>query len=213
MRKTAGFSGIDLLMAAAGICLLAAIIVPTTTRLRENARVSQCRANLAKITAAVLLYSEDNQKTLPLLPKTSANGVWWWYKEQVKHFAGLQGKSSPNDKLFACPSDRGFDEPVPFYQSQKSDYGSYCFNGVNLPGVPNIAGRQIPSIVDPGRTLLVMEWSAHAPLSWHKSKTGKSNLPFYDNAESMTSFVDGHVDLIKIYYDGLNAAYTRDPIA
>ena len=25
-------------------------------------------------------------------------------------------------------------------------------------------------------------------------------------------FVDGHVDFIKIYYDGINAAYTRDPI-
>src|SRR4051794_26249680 len=213
MRKTAGFSGIDLLMAAAGICLLAAIIVPTTTRLRENARVSQCRANLAKITAAMVLYSEDNQKTLPLLPKTSANGVWWFYKEQVKHYAGLQGKSSPGDKLFACPSDRGYDEGLPFYRSAKSDFTSYCFNGVNLPGVPNIGGRQTTSINDPAHTLLVMEWTAHAPLSWHKSRTGQANAPFYDNAESLTAFVDGHAEFTKIYYDGLNPAYSRDPIS
>jgi prepilin-type processing-associated H-X9-DG protein len=57
-----------------------------------------------------------------------------------------------------------------------------------------------------------MEWTAHAPLSWHKSQTRKENTPFYNNAESVVGFVDGHVKLIPIYYDGLNAAYTRDPI-
>jgi hypothetical protein len=57
-----------------------------------------------------------------------------------------------------------------------------------------------------------MEWCAHAPLSWHKSRTGKRNLPFYCDAESVVVFVDGHAVLTKIYYDGYNAAYTRDPI-
>jgi prepilin-type processing-associated H-X9-DG protein len=57
-----------------------------------------------------------------------------------------------------------------------------------------------------------MEWTAHAPLSWHRSLTGRRNHPFYNNAESMVGFVDGHVDFIPIYYDGINAAYTRDPI-
>jgi hypothetical protein len=57
-----------------------------------------------------------------------------------------------------------------------------------------------------------MEWVAHAPLSWHRSRTGKANAPFYCDAESVVAFTDGHVKLTKIYYDGYNAAYTRDPI-
>ena len=57
-----------------------------------------------------------------------------------------------------------------------------------------------------------MEWTAHGPLSWHRSRTGKRNAPFYNDAESVVGFVDGHVDLVKIYHDGYNAAYTRDPI-
>ncbi len=28
----------------------------------------------------------------------------------------------------------------------------------------------------------------------------------------MVAFVDGHVKMIRIYYDGMNPAYTRDPI-
>ena len=32
------------------------------------------------------------------------------------------------------------------------------------------------------------------------------------DAQSVVAFVDGHVSFSKIYYDGYNAAYTRDPI-
>jgi hypothetical protein len=78
--------------------------------------------------------------------------------------------------------------------------------------MPNIAGLKLPAVKRPQKTLLVMEWTAHAPLSWHHSKTGRNNSPFYCDAESVVGFVDGHVKLSKIYYDGYNAAYTRDPI-
>ena len=142
-------------------------------------------------------------------------GIWWWYKEQVKRYAGLTGKSSAEDKVFACPSDRGYEAEetgTPFCKNGKFDFGSYPFNGVNLPGVPNIAGKEISTIRDPQSTLLVMEWTAHAPLSWHRSKTGRQNSPFYNNAESVVSFLDNHTALTRIYYDGMNAAYTRDPI-
>ncbi len=57
-----------------------------------------------------------------------------------------------------------------------------------------------------------MEWTAHAPLSWHRSRTGRNNRPFYNDAENMVAFVDGHVEFIPIYYDGINSAATRDPI-
>ena len=56
-----------------------------------------------------------------------------------------------------------------------------------------------------------MEWIAHEPLSWHKSKTGRDNLPFYRDAQSVVGFVDGHVSFAQIYYDGYNAAFTREP--
>jgi hypothetical protein len=83
---------------------------------------------------------------------------------------------------------------------------------VTLPGMPNIAGRRLASVKKTAQTLLVMEWTAHAPLAWHKSKTGRNNMPFYCDAQSVVGFVDGHVNFSKIYYDGYNAAYTRDPI-
>jgi type II secretory pathway pseudopilin PulG len=212
-RSRGGFAMPDLLVVLAVICMLVALLTPAIVSVRGKTKLSQCNANLGQVSRAILMYADENQKTFPILNPSPPTGVWWWYKEQVKRYAGLQGKSSPNDKVFACPDDRGYeDSPTPFCKSAKFDYGSYCFNGINLPGVPNIAGKEAASIRDPRHTLLVMEWTAHAPLSWHKSKTGKANSPFYNDAESVVGFVDGHVSVIKVYYDGMNAAYTRDPL-
>jgi hypothetical protein len=158
----------------------------------------------------------DEHKVLPRIDNAPAPGAWWFYKDQVKGYLGLTGPSSSSERIFGCPSDRGYGEgretPVPFRRSKKHNYTSYVFNGVDLPGVPNVAGWPVANVKDPSRTLLVMEWTAHAPLSWHHSLTRMENTPFYNDAESVVGFVDGHVKFIPIYYDGMNAAYTRDPV-
>ncbi len=210
--RSFAFSLPDLLVVMAVIAVLAALVVPLWAKGVAKARQARCVANLKEITRAVLRYADDNQQTLPAPPPSQDRIPWFWYKEQVKGYAGLTGESSRRDKLFACPNDRGYENQGPFCWNQKFDFNSYVFNNVNLPGIPNIAGRTVASIKEPEKTLLVMEWTAHAPLSWHKSRTGKQNYPFYSDAENVVSFVDGNVQFIKIYYDGINAAYTRDPI-
>src|SRR5205823_5508870 len=139
--RKAAFALSDLLVVLAIVCALTAVVVPSIASARSKTRLSQCQANLAQVSRAILLYADENQKTFPIQNPSPPTGVWWWYKEQVKRYAGLKGKSSPNDKVFACPSDRGYEESVPFCQSARFDYGSYCFNGVHMPGVPNIAGK------------------------------------------------------------------------
>ncbi len=207
-----GFTLTDLLVTLGVISLLCAVVVAERTALRNKSRLARCVANLQQVNRAVLTFCNDNNQTLPTVSPGEQRSLWWWYKEQVKRYAGLSGPSSPNDTVFACPQDRGYSDPTPFYLSPRFDYGSYVFNGVTMEGVPNLAGWQLSSIKQPPHTLLVMEWTAHAPLSWHKSKTGKRNMPFYCDAESVVGFVDGHVALTRIYYDGYNAAYTQDPI-
>lgn len=216
IRRPSGFGTTELMVVVGLVLLLIAILMPLLTRWREGSRQSVCANNLGQVAKAVLMYAENNQKTLPQMTMAKPPGGWWWYKEQVKQYAGLMGTSSVSDKVFACPSDRGYgggeDDTKAFWASAKHDFNSYVFNGVNLPGMPNVAGRSLGAINQPQRTLLVMEWTAHAPLSWHKSRTGQANAPFYNDAESVVAFVDGHVKLVKIYYDGMNPAYTRDPI-
>ena len=215
--RARGLTLTDVLVTVAVLSLLATTSLAALARSGAKSRTAQCLANLRQVNRAVLQFADEHGRALPGVEGSPAPGGWWYYKELVKGYAGLKGESSPNDRVFACPDDRGYGgEPgklEPFCRSQRHDYTSYVFNGVNLPGMPNIAGRPVASIRAPARTLLVMEWSAHAPLSWHCSRTGSANAPFSNDAQSTVGFVDGHAAFIKIYYDGLNAAYTRDPVA
>src|SRR5688572_653808 len=214
--RASGFGMTELLVTLAVLALLAAVVLPVVARSRAKSRLTLCMANVQKVNRAVLQFAEENNERLPRVDNSPAPGGWWYYKEQVKEYAGLKGPPSTNDTVFACPDDSGYEgdeseKRRPFCKSAKYVYTSYVFNGVNLPGIPNIANREVSSIIDPSRTLLVMEWTAHGPLSWHRSRTGKANTPFYNDAESVVGFVDGRADFIRIFYDGLNAAYTRDP--
>jgi type II secretory pathway pseudopilin PulG len=210
--KPLAFTLTDLLVTVAILSVLAAIGTNRLVAAKAKSRTTLCLANLGKVNRAVLDFSSDNQQRLPGSLPDDRKDLWWWYKEQVKRYAGLSGASSATDTVFACPDDRGYTDPTPFHLNPRFDFSSYVYNGVTMPGMPNIAGLPLSSVQQPTRTLLVMEWTAHAPLSWHKSKTGRKNMPFYRDAESVVGFVDGHVRLSKIYYDGYNAAYTQDPI-
>ena len=212
-RSTRAFTLTDLLVTAATVSVLAAVLVLSLAAMKEKSRLALCTANLQKVDRAVLDFAAEHDQKVPGAARGDLS-PWWFYKEQVKRYAGLSGESSPRDTVFACPSDRGYSDPGPFHLSPRFDYSSYVFNGVTLFGtpMPNIAGLPLSAIQQPARTLLVMEWTAHAPLSWHQSKTGKENSPFYCDAKSVVGFVDGHVSFSKIYYDGYNAAYTQDPI-
>jgi Tfp pilus assembly protein PilE len=207
------FTVTDLLVIVAVLAVLASIAVSASISAKNKSRLAQCTANLQQISRAVLNFCNDNAQTLPAATPGAAAEVWWSYKEQVKHYAGLDGPSSANDKVFACPNDRGYSDPMPFHDTPRFGFNSYVYNGVTLPGIPNIAGWQLSAVKEPERTLLVMEWTAHAPLSWHKSKTGRRNQPFYCDAQNVVAFTDGHASFSKIYYDGYNAAFTQDPIA
>ncbi len=206
-----GFTRTDLLAGVAVLTLLAAVVWIPVTMAGEKARLARCLGNLREVNRACAQFAAEHDQTLPG-PVESPGEFQWFYKEQVKSYAGLRGASTAQDSLFACPDDRGYTDPKPFHQSERFDFGSYPFNGVLLPGVPNIAGWRLSEIREPARTLQVMEWTAHGPLSWHRSRTGRRNAPFYNDAESVVGYVDGRAALIPIHYDGFNAAYTRDPL-
>jgi hypothetical protein len=212
MRRQRGFGRSDLLAVLAVISVLGALLLGSMTALRQKAQFSVCHGNLHDVNRAILLFAGDHEDRLPWQDPSLPGDLWWWFKEKVKPYGKPSNPSEPTDKTFACPCDRGYSDPRPFCQTARFDYGSYVFNGVTLPGVPSIAGWRVPAVHEPGKTLLAMEWTAHAPLSWHRSRTGRANAPFYSDAKSMLGFVDGHVSFSGIYYDGYNAAYTRDPI-
>jgi prepilin-type processing-associated H-X9-DG protein len=165
------------------------------------------------------MYADDSSDKAPRTPGTTNSPAlnWTGYKTLMKSYVGLNGASSPQDKLFACPADTFYYDAAsgsfgyvsqPMHEQAFSDFSSYAFNGGNArtnSNAPGIAGRTISSIKDPGKTVLVAETSAFTPWSWHQPKrTDPGQAPMFDDAKNMVSFVDGHVSYIKIWWGGNN---------
>jgi len=226
-----GFTLIELLVVIAVIAVLAALLLPTFSSARHKARLTACVNNLRQINLGVRMYSDDSHDTTPSpggagLTPTNLDPLYAGYKELIKNYVGLDGKSSARDKLFQCPADTFYptwyetNSAWPYHFVQKSacgeplfDYSSYVFNGGDNvprkygqlnPTYPGLTGIKLTAVKHPTRTALIAEVSAFAPFSWHDpSSHGIANVDgtLYNDSKNVLSFVDGHVSYIKMYWD------------
>ncbi len=227
-----GFSLIELLAVIAILAILAALLLAAMNGAKGKARRIVCTGNLRQINLGVRMYSDDSNDKSPK-PAAWVSNPYSAYKELMKSYVGLRGRSSERDKLFACPADTfyfdyllprptntvGYVGYVPASLSSRPelDYSSYAFNGGNMFGGtnasaarPGISGVSLSSIKHPAKTVLVAEVPALIPFSWHKPKRPlywleTRNCPnfIFNNAMDMVSFVDGHVSYIRMYYNGV----------
>jgi len=230
-RVSTGFTLLELLVVIAIISILAALLLAAISGAKGKARRLVCTGNLRQINLGVRMYSDDSNDRSPK-PASRASNPYSAYKELMKNYVGLQGKSSAQDKLFACPADKFYFDymfgryprstnlvgyvPESLCSRPDLDYSSYALNGGNAFGSsnasairPGIAGLSLSSIKHPARTVLVAEVPALIPFSWHKPKRplyilSTSYCPnlIFNNAMNLVSFADGHASYLKIYYKG-----------
>lgn len=219
-----GFTLVELLVVIAIIAVLAALLLPALSRATASARRTSCLNNVRQISYAIHLYAADNGDTLPDAPdltwnELQTNHFLIFYKRLVKNYVGLQGASSPQDKLFACPADTFFyDFPVPnrigqsLHDQLNTDYSSYGFLGggssetkpkppafLNEDSYGAVGGLKIASIKTPTKTVLTMEISAGFPWSWHQPQSVAAGQFGFADARNVLGFVDGHVSYLKMY--------------
>ena len=219
-KSVIGFSLIELLVVIAIIVVLTALLFPALGRAKGKAKRTTCLNNLRQINLGLRMYTDDFSDLVPSTPAENTNVsmnnfiAFTGYKKLMKANVGLTGESSPQDKIFACPADTFYFDAPPvghvvrgFHEQAFTDYSSYAFNagGTNpLLGTmtPGLAGRKITSIKEPSRTLLLVEASAVFPFSWHEPKRPVAiENGIFKDAKNVVSFVDGHVDYLKIYWN------------
>ena len=108
-RKTeTGFTLIELLVVIAIIAIIAALLLPILSSAKAKAQRTVCINNLRQINLGVRMYSDDSNDASPSPGGTNFRTAftgYTGYKELMKHYVGLNGSSSRQDRLFACPAD------------------------------------------------------------------------------------------------------------
>ena len=214
VKTVKGFTLIELLVVIAIIGILAALLLPILVTTKEKVKRTVCLNNLRQINLAVRMYSDDSNDTSPSVGQATNQILMYSYRKLIQNYVGPNGTPLFTNKLFACPSDTfnySFGPPdgqVMFvakslHEESWAEYSSYSFNGLNqFTNTPGISGLTLSSIKHPATTILVAEFPAFFPYSWHQPKQPVSNTNncIFDNSMDMVSFVDGHVSFIKMYW-------------
>lgn len=220
-KAETGFTLVELLAVIAIITILAALLMSALSSAKSKAKQASCLNNLKQINLAVRLYADDfKEKVAPPPGFDTSVESWFRYKELVASYVGRSGSPKPLDKLFSCPAD-SFHYSFSGYHSSaqcedpRTGYSSYIFNAGNLIGTngyPGISGKSLAGVKEPSRTVLVCESAAFTPWSWHNPRKAGSNYCFRDS-RNMLSFVDGHVQYVRMYWSGAGEAWQYDPPA
>jgi prepilin-type N-terminal cleavage/methylation domain-containing protein len=196
MKTRPAFTLIEMLVTVAVIGILSSILLAALSRSKEEGKLTLCASNLKQVNLALRLYADDWSDSLPVLPEPNSfpNGVGAYYKQLVKGYLGLSGPASSSEKIFICPSD-----PAEWTNINHA-FSSYTFNGYEVSGdaIPRITGQKFAAIINPTKGVLTGEFTAFWGGAWHPFSS-----PNRPDAQNELSYVDGHLNFVRIYWDGV----------
>ena len=88
------------------------------------------------------------------------------------------------------------------------DFTSYTYNGIEAAGpfyVPR-TGARLGAVTEPGKAVLVGEYTAFFGNSLHTRKKDA-----YNDAPNVLAFGDGHTAIVRIYWNGLREPRQYEP--
>ncbi len=170
-KARGGFTLIELLTVIAIIGILASILIPVVSAVRESARSSVCQSNLRQWHTALLLHAHDNDDQLVNLRYHGVAPDKLFWSGHLAEYIGLEppiwGRQSPtvHDTVAECPSVPWRDSSTYIsYGASGADDGSQALM-VNWDG--DRAGNRALHEVQP-RTIVFADCGPdYASRNWH----------------------------------------------
>ncbi len=213
-----GFTLIELLVVIAIIAILAAILFPVFSKVRERARQISCVSNLKQIGLAFIQYNQDNEGAFPSITSqssqdggcapnlewVSANGGYAVLINPYIKAAGVYHCPSAEDPFWVSSAAQGWcgtpDATYTAALKQAAPNGvSYMYKKA-IAGGPWFAGHPITEgeFPLPSQSFVVYEYA-----SWHLNRNAtiwatNASVPNVDSLMALNClFVDGHVKQVK----------------
>jgi prepilin-type N-terminal cleavage/methylation domain-containing protein len=146
LSKRPAFTLIELLVVVAILGLLIAILVPSLSRARAQAKRAVCATNLKQIGIGFQVYLGDNKDRYPYASAMPSMGSFpLWDVDPIFIADVLSPYVAEQGEVFHCPKDRpGNDRPAPntglsYFQTERSSY-QY------RPWRPRLGGRTAEEI-------------------------------------------------------------------
>jgi len=190
-RRDGGFTLIELLVVIAIIGILASIIFPVYSRVREKARSTSCQSNIRQLSLALAMYINDYDSFYPSGSTAQMNiggspGQLWAYVPLVLL------PYTHNEQIGLCPSDS--------YRAYPFSYGyAYCLycntedinNGLNPCRLQAHSDTEVR--FPGGKVTLYEVGSFHSPPLkwWFEVRQGQET-------KLNVAFIDTHVKTVNV---------------
>lgn len=208
-KKAIGFTLIELLTVIAIIGVLAAILVPIISGIRQKANSTASATNLRQIGAAFSLYTQNNRGELPAVYSEADSQVW--FLALTPYLQNETGDASKLTDVYRCPSYAQLPSVTEMIENNPTDwrqlgYGmSYTMVGSPFTGWPWTGNgtdyvAPLNKIENPAKTIIVAEtdswsWGIHAA-NFTSSFLANHQTPeraLRHGSHANYLFVDGHV--------------------
>lgn len=210
-RPRSGFTLIELLVVIAIIAILAAILFPVFSKVRENARRTTCLSNEKQLGLAILQYNQDADEDYPLLRIKDANETYggngstteYWWSQAIYPYV----KSA---NVYICPSNPDTGPVCP----NKTPFAPYLHesytmntrvsqpNGFWVNG-GNPSPSSLASVQEPAQKIMVCESTGnqfpYPDYMWSEINANDMVNFGYAGHNGMSNylFCDGHAKAMK----------------
>jgi prepilin-type processing-associated H-X9-DG protein len=185
---------IKVILAAAGLVLLAAILWPVfapSHHGKHGQRDYRCMSNLKMLGLAVLMYARDSDQRLPPAEDRGAGGVMRWEATVYPYIKDWS--------LYHCPRQPGDWS----WEAATPPPPSFLGYGANRPYLLTPESVALASVTRPPETILLADRDAlgrdiHAPIAGKGlGMVVRSNVAIRHSGGANFIFADGHVKWMK----------------